>query len=115
MTDSELQIRVLRKESFLVASDGQFLGLLSANRFLSDGVMNQYGPYGSIYSSTSIFNKYCDYGSEYSQKSPFNQISQTPPRIYLRGVLVGYLTVNKIVPQRVDPYQLFDYIINNGL
>lgn len=115
MTDSELQLRIRRRESFLVASDGQFLGQLSSNPYLSEGVMNQYGSFGSMYSSTSIFNKYSRYGSELSQLSPFNQYTQHPPRIFLRGELVGYLSVNLFVRNRLDPHSLFDFIANNGL
>ena len=115
MTDSELQLRIRRRESFLIASDGQFLGQLSSNPYLSEGVMNQYGSFGSVYSSTSIFNKFSRYGSEYSHLSPFNQYTQHPPRIFLHGELVGYLSVNQFVSNRLDPHKLFDYIANNGL
>ena len=115
MTESELNIRIRRGESFLVAADGQYLGRLSSNPYLSDGIMNEYGSYGSKYSSTSIFNSYSKYGSEYSHLSPFNQYTHTPPRIFFRGNLVGYLSVNQFVSHRLDPHQLFNYINNNGL
>ena len=58
MTRGEYEIRVMRQESFLIAQDGQFLGILSSNKYQSDSVMIQYGSYGSKYSSTSIFNRY---------------------------------------------------------
>lgn len=58
MTQNEFSIRLRRGESFLIAADGQYLGQLSSNRFLTDSLMNEYGPYGSIYSSISIFNRY---------------------------------------------------------
>lgn len=115
MTDAELNIRIRRGESFLVAADGQFLGQLSSNKYQLESVMNEYGSYGSIYSTTSIFNQYSAYGSPFNTLSPFNQYSQTPPKIYLRGVHVGFLSVNQFVTQRLDPHQLFDYIITNGL
>lgn len=115
MTDAELQLRIRRGESFLVAADGQFLGILSSNRFLTESVMNEYGTYGSLYSSTSIFNKYCCYGSEYNPLSPFNRYSNTPPRIFLRGTLVGYLTINQYIGNGLDPHKLFDFIIANRL
>lgn len=82
---------------------------------MTDSVMNEYGPYGSKYSSTSIFNQYSRYGSQYNPLSPFNQYTQNPPKIYLRGNLVGYLSVNPYVSNRLDPHKLYDYIINNGL
>lgn len=55
MTQGEYEMRVRRQESFLLAQDGQFLGMLSSNKYQSDSVMNKYG---SKYSSTSIFNQY---------------------------------------------------------
>ena len=58
MTQGEYEMRVRRQESFLLAQDGQFLGMLSSNKYQSDSVMNEYGSYGSKYSSTSIFNQY---------------------------------------------------------
>lgn len=115
MTDAELQLRIRRGESFLVAADGQFLGILSSNKFQTESVMNEYGSYGSRYSSTSIFNKYGTYGSEYNTLSPFNRYSKTPPHIYVRGALVGYLSVNQFVNNRLDPHGLFDFIYRNGL
>ena len=54
MTQGEYKMRVRRQESFLLAQDGQFLGMLSSNKYQSDSVMNEYGSYGSKYSSTSI-------------------------------------------------------------
>lgn len=54
MTDRELEIRIRRQESFLLAQDSQFLGMLSSNRYQYDSVMNEYGIYGSKYSTTSI-------------------------------------------------------------
>ena len=58
MTQGEYEMRVRRQESFLLAQDGQFLGMLSSNKYQSDSVMNEYGSYGSKYSLTSIFNQY---------------------------------------------------------
>lgn len=115
MTDTELQLRIQRGESFLIAADGQFLGILSSNKFQTESVMNEYGLYGSRYSSTSIFNQYCKYGSEYNILSPYNRYSQTPPRIFIRGTLIGYLSANQFVNNRLDPHELFDYIYRQGL
>lgn len=115
MTNSELDFRIRRGESFLIANDGQFLGQLSSNHYISDSIMNEYGSYGSKYSSTSIFNQYGLYGSNYSNLSPFNQYTYTPPRIFLRGNYFGYLTENKFIANRLDPHSLYDFIRNNGL
>lgn len=115
MTQGEFEMRVRRQELFLLAQDGQFLGLLTANRYTPDSVMNEYGSYGSKYSSTSIFNQYGQYGSRYSSYSPFNPYTSTPPRIILRGREFGLLTSNTFLQNRLDPHQLFDWISNNGL
>lgn len=115
MTQGEYEIRVMRQESFLIAQDGQFLGILSSNKYQSDSVMNQYGSYGSKYSSTSIFNRYGQYGSRYASYSPFNPYTSTPPQVILRGQCVGLLTTNVFLQNRLDPHQLFDWIHENGL
>lgn len=113
---NDIDIRIRRRESFIVASDGQFLGKLCLNRFDLDGVCNEYGAYGSRYSSTSIFNQYSTYGSQYSSLSPFSQYTQTPPRIYLRGELWGLLTVNAwVYTRKLNPYELNSWMSENGL
>lgn len=79
----------------LIASDGQFLGKLSLNRYDIDSISYEYGLYGSIYSATSFKNQYSTYGSPYSSLSPYNPYTSTPPTIYLRGQRVGfYLRTN---------------------
>ena len=113
---SDIDIRIRRQESFIVANDGQFLGRLTLNKFNNESVSNEFCPYGSIYSSTSIFNQYSTYGSQYSALSPFSQYSTTPPRIYLRGVLWGVLTINNFSPMRkLNPYELNTWMSQNGL
>jgi|ERR1700687_3864601 len=63
----------------LVAADGVFLGVLSANKYDPNSVSNPYGPYGSKYSPTSINNPYSVYGSPYSPLSATNPYATTPP------------------------------------
>lgn len=115
MTDGEFEMRIRRLESFLLAQDGQFLGILSSNKYQTDSVMNEYGTYGSKYSSTSIFNQYSQYGSRYGFYSPFNPYTSTPPQIILKGQWVGLLSSNTFLQNRLDPHQLFDWIYDNGL
>lgn len=113
---NDLEKRIRRGESFLVASDGQFLGKLCLNRYDQDGVCNEYGRYGSRYSSTSIFNQYSTYGSVYSALSPFSQYTHTPPKVYLRGQLWGLLTVNTRIYARIlNPHELNNWMAENGL
>lgn len=115
MTQGEYEMRVRRQESFLLAQDGQFLGILSSNRYQLDSVMNEYGSYGSRFSSTSIFNQYCQYGSKLGFYSPFNPHTKTPPKIIFKGQWIGLLTMNTFLQNRLDPHQLFDWIYDNGL
>lgn len=42
MTQGEYEMRVRRQESFLLSQDGQFLGILSSNKYQLDSVMNEY-------------------------------------------------------------------------
>lgn len=115
MTQGEYEMRVRRQESFLLAQDGQFLGILSSNKYQQDSVMNEYGSYGSRYSLTSIFNQYGQYGSRYASYSPFNPYTSTPPQIILRGQCFGLLTANNFLKNRLDPHQLIDWIHDKGL
>ena len=110
MTVGELNKRQLRRETFLVGSDGIFLGLISSNTYAPDSISNPYGRYGSKYSSSSIWNPYGTYGSKYSSKSPFNQYSTTPPQIYLYGKCVGFLTTNPYKANALNPEKLDDWM-----
>jgi hypothetical protein len=89
-------------ESFLVGADNQYLGKITDNTFDQNSITNEYGPFGSHYSSTSIFNEYSPYGSVYGQLSVNNPYCQTPPRLVLRGRDVGFVTVNQYVPNRIS-------------
>lgn len=115
MTQGEYEMRVRRQESFLLAQDGQFLGMLSSNRYQIDSVLNEYGSYGSKYSSTSIFNQYGNYGSRFGQYSAFNPYASNPPHVIYRGQWVGYLSTNTFLQNRIDSHQLIDWIYDNGL
>lgn len=113
---NDIDIRIKRGESFLIASDGQFLGKLCLNKYDNDGICNAYGRYGSHYSSTSIFNQYSVYGSIYSALSPFSRYTQTPPKIFLRGSLWGVLTVNEMIyTMKLNPYNIVSWMQANGL
>lgn len=65
----------------IVSPNGQFLGVLSPNRFDPLSVANPYGAYGSPYSPTSITNPYSVYGSPYSNLSAKNPYATAPPVI----------------------------------
>ena len=63
----------------LVAEDGTFLGVDSANTFDLNSTSNPFGTYGSEYSATSINNPYSLYGSEYSTESATNPYLVSEP------------------------------------
>ena len=63
----------------IIATDGQYLGKLSANSYDPDSVSNPYGKYGSPYSPTSINNPYSQYRSPYSPISPNNPYATQAP------------------------------------
>jgi len=62
----------LANPPILVAEDGTFLGVDSANPYVLDSTSNPFGLYGSAYSANSINNPYSLYGSEYSNESATN-------------------------------------------
>ncbi len=96
--------------AYLVADDGEYLGLISSNRFDSDSITNEYGTYGSKYSPTCILNQYGEYGSKYSTKSAFNKYTQNPPQIIYQGSFFAYLTVNKYLVPSIHTEALIGYL-----
>ena len=71
--------RGLANPPVLVAEDGTFLGVDSANTFDLNSTSNPFGLYGSEYSDTSINNPYSLYGSEYSTESTTNPYLVSEP------------------------------------
>ena len=72
-----------------------FLGCLTCASGSVDSVFNQYGSYGSAYSSSSINNQYSKWGSPYSTVSACNQIAFNPPSIVDQtGKITGYWSLN---------------------
>ena len=63
----------------LVAEDGTFLGVDSANPFDLNSTSNPFGLYGSAFSTTSINNPYSLYGSEFSADSANNPYVVSDP------------------------------------
>jgi hypothetical protein len=115
MRIQELNDRIAKRESFLVANDGQFLGILSLNKFNPESISNDFGLYGSRFSTTSIKNQFSTYGSPYSSLSPYNSYTSTPPIIYLKGNKVGVLSVNPFLYGSVNPYELDNWMKMHNL
>jgi len=113
VSESEPAARRSKGESFIEAADGAFLGKLNPNQFDSESIFNQFGPYGNRFSQTSIFNKFSIYGNHFSNLSPNNRFTQTPPKLYVNGRFVAYLTVNTFLSPRVNPDELLSWASAN--
>lgn len=110
---SELEFRQKNGESFIVAADGVYLGSLVPNPLNIESIHNQLGQYGSVLSPVSIFNKIGTYGSQLSNLSPYNSLTNTPPSVYVSGQLVGYLTKNRMIMDRIDPDEILNWSSQN--
>jgi len=97
-------------KAVIIASDGEFLGLVSSNSFDSKSIMNDVGRHGSDVASKSIFNSVGRYGSDVSTQSPWNDIASKPPKVFLGERFVGYLTKNELKTPRIDPEALVGYL-----
>lgn len=71
--------RGLANPPILIAGDGTYLGVVSANEFDPESTSNPFGLYGSAYSATSIANPFSLYGSEYSADSANNPYVVSDP------------------------------------
>lgn len=98
------------KEPYIIAADGQFLGVVSRKKKEKDSIFNEYGMYGSEYSGLSIFNDSGTYGSQDSLYSPFNELTSTPPKLMYKSRSVGFLTKNKQITGCIDPDELFEIV-----
>jgi len=90
----------------------QYLGVATCVfcvEYDSNSINNQFGSYGSQFSTTSIRNQFSQYGSEFSTYSACNQFASNPPRVYNadRSVYYGELTLNQF---RVDSIKASDIV-----
>jgi len=114
IVESVSQARQIEGESFIEAGDGTFLGKLNPNQIDEDSIFNQFGPYGNEFSQQSIFNTFSQYGgNQFSHLSPYNAFSSNPPKIYINGHFVAYLTVKTDIQPRVDPDEILEWAEKN--
>lgn len=92
----------------IVAKDGQFLGTITG-RSHKESIANPYGDYGSSYSPTSMFNRSGTYGSPHSGKGAMHPHTPFPPRIYVDGKPVAYVTANRSFKPSIHPDALRDF------
>ncbi len=90
--------------SIIVAQDDEqtYLGMIDFTNTNSESIFNEYGTYGSEFSSTSIWNEFSTFGSEFSSCSPFNEFTSTPPMIIKNRAIIGHLTKNEFVMAAVQ-------------
>ena len=80
-----------------------YLGCLSCPASDSESALNEYGTYGSPYSSTSIANPYSKFGSPYSSYSACNPHASDPPVVVDRqGSYYGRLTMNEYNRDQIE-------------
>jgi hypothetical protein len=91
----------------VLASDGTFLGVLTAQAIHPDAINNPAGVHGNEISATSIFNQAGLFGNEVSPQSAFNSTASNPPKVFRNGSFLGYLTTNTERSPRIDPRRLF--------
>lgn len=113
IAESESDARQLSGESYIEAADGTFLGKLTPNRFDTESIFNQFGPYGNRFSQTAIYNRFSPYGNQFSNLSAYNKFTQTPPKLFVKGKFMAYVTVNEYLRPRVHPDELMEWAQRN--
>lgn len=93
----------------IIASDGEDLGKITTNTLDDQSVGNEFAKHGSKFDDKSFVNKLSKYGDKFSNTSAFCTSATKPPAVVLRGKAVGYLTVNRTLAPRVDPYAVIGY------
>ena len=86
----------------IYAENSQYLGRLT-NQFDNQSILNTFGPYGSEFSNTSMYNEFSQYGSQFATLSAYNSFANTPPRLFVNGYFVAYVTKNTFRTPLVDP------------
>ncbi len=94
----------------IIAPDGVYLGLVSADTVHPESIINAWGQYGFEKSSSSIFNPTIPYGGASGVFSPFNDISPSPPSLFKDGKFVNYLSTNDNYRPRTPPDKLIEFL-----
>jgi hypothetical protein len=92
------------KNAKIIAQDDEntYLGSLT-NSLHRESIFNEFGTYGSEFSSKSIWNQFSKFGNEFNTYSPFNRFSIQPPMIIKDGKIIAYLTTNKSISNGISP------------
>lgn len=95
----------------LWAADGQFLGLLSNNKYDAQSISNLRGIYGSQYGLYSIRNIHGMYGGTHGLNSPYNPYCKNPPIIFFQDQAVLMVTTNTNVLDHKLPIVDPDFLL----
>jgi hypothetical protein len=85
------------------SQDDEFLGYVIQDPFDYESLSDPYGRYGDEYRDMSVWNLYGRYGSYVSEYSAYNRYADFPPKLFLYGDFVGYLTANTDFAPRYHP------------
>jgi len=89
--------------SLIIATDWEYLWVLSNNKFDTESISNKFWDYGNRFDSLSIFNRFWDYGNRFDSLSPRNRFSQDGPLLIKDEDVIWVLTANKWVNWSIDP------------
>ncbi|MGB3205446.1 MAG: hypothetical protein WBB28_10690 [Crinalium sp.] len=106
-------LQALDGNAQIYAIDGQYLGIISSQKYDGDSTCNRFGQYGSSFSSTSASNKFSTYGSAYSILGAYNPNATKPPVIIYQGRVVGVLTKNRRMSDGIDPDLIYGVLCSN--
>ncbi|ABA24701.1 hypothetical protein Ava_D0036 [Trichormus variabilis ATCC 29413] len=84
----------------IVAADGTYLGIITADVSHPESICNPQGNYGSIYSTTSTQNPNSLYGGAHGIYSPYNPHCVQPPQLIVNNQNAGVISINPHLPQR---------------
>ena len=98
--EADMGRRIERRQSFLIAADGRFLGRVAAPEH-PESLLNPLGRYGGGQSETSILNYQGRYGSTDSPLSARNPKATAPPLLFVAGEFWGLVSANTVLGPRV--------------
>ena len=81
-----------------------YLGCFNCPEFSQEAICNEFGK-GSEFSPDGIFNEFGTYGSEFSSSSPWNEFSSgndVPVLVDKNGNFYGYFTINEFRSDAVE-------------
>jgi hypothetical protein len=98
----DVALRLYGAKVYAQDPDQTYLGSITNERE-EDSIFNEVGTYGSKLSRVSIWNELSPFGIETGKYSAFNELAKAPPQIVKDGTVLGYITKNKTIVNRISP------------